>query len=109
MSISKKDKINSNQLKDQDLVFIKKAVGGEYVNKFISAKEYQSFLNKDHYTYEQNKAIEVWTINHKLNKEPSVMIEDINGEIVEASITIIDNNSVRLEFSKPFRGKAHLN
>lgn len=110
MSIGKKDRINANQLKDQDMVFIKKAVGGEYVNKFITLKEYQKLLSEsDHYTYEQNTAVEVWTINHRLNKEPSVIIQDLNGEIVEANVVIIDNNSLRIEFSKPFRGKAHLN
>lgn len=110
MSIGKKDRINANQLNDKDMIFIKKAVGGEYVNKFITLKEYEKILNSgDHYTYEQNTPVEVWTIAHRLNKEPSVIIQDINGEIVEANVIIIDNNSVQIEFSKPFRGKAHLN
>lgn len=115
MGIGKKNRVNSSQIKNKDFVFIKKSNSGGYENKFISLDEFNKVIKKSnksgdkHYTYEQESPVQVWIINHRLNKEPSVIIEDVNGDIVEAFVKIVDLNSIRIEFSKPFIGKAHMN
>lgn len=61
------------------------------------------------YVYDQAIAATVWTINHYLNKYPSIMVVDSAGSTVEYKATIINSNSLQLEFNSPFKGKAYLN
>ena len=50
-----------------------------------------------------------WNVTHNLGKRPSVTVSTDSGSIVEAEVTYIDDNSVRVEFNAPFAGIAIFN
>lgn len=67
-------------------------------------------INEDkHFTFTQNTASDVWEVEHKLNKYPSVTIVDSADNVVVGDIVYLDENNVRLVFSSAFSGKAYLN
>lgn len=51
----------------------------------------------------------VWTINHNLNKYPSVSVVNINNVIMYGDTTYIDENNLQITFSAEFSGKAYMN
>ena len=51
----------------------------------------------------------VWTINHNLNKYPSVSVVNINNVLMYGDITYIDENNLQITFSAEFSGKAYMN
>jgi hypothetical protein len=59
------------------------------------------------YEHTQSVAALQWNIVHNMSKYPSVSIV-INNEEVEADITYIDANNIRLDFSSAYTGKAYL-
>ena len=61
------------------------------------------------YIHEQATASDEWTIEHNLNKFPSVSVVDTANTIVSGLVTYIDENTVKLEFNGAFKGKAYLN
>lgn len=62
-----------------------------------------------YYMFIQPSASDVWTINHNLNKRPSVTVVNAAEEVVEGDIIYLSNNSVRVTFNAPLSGKAYLN
>lgn len=63
-------------------------------------------LNYVHY---QNEAKDTWIVEHNLGKNPSVTVIDNDGETVFADVTYIDANTLTIEFSEAFSGKAFIN
>lgn len=61
------------------------------------------------YVHEQNSSSNTWTINHGMNKYPSVSVQDSAGTTVIGEITYNDKNTITLTFSGAFSGKAYLN
>lgn len=61
------------------------------------------------FVFVQNIASDTWTINHGLNKNPSVYVVDTGGSLVEGDLQIIDINNIVLTFSAPFTGTAYFN
>lgn len=61
------------------------------------------------YTHNQTVAAEEWTINHNMNKKPSVTIVDSANTYVLGEVTYLDSNSLRVSFKYAFKGKAYLN
>ena len=51
----------------------------------------------------------VWTINHGLNKFPSVTSINSSGEVVVGTLSYSGLNTVVLNFAYPFSGEAYLN
>jgi len=62
-----------------------------------------------HYIHNQIKSSNVWTIQHNLDKYPSVIIVDSSNSVVIGDITFIDKNSIIVSFVAEFSGKAYLN
>lgn len=60
------------------------------------------------YIHDQPIASAVWTINHNLNGFPNVTVIDSANEIVEGHIVYTSGNTIRLEFTGGFSGKAYL-
>lgn len=60
-------------------------------------------------TFEQLSATNNWTINHGLNKRTSVVLTDLDGNVVNAKVNYIDNNQVTITFNTPFAGYAIFN
>ena len=50
-----------------------------------------------------------WTIQHGLNKLPSVSVVNNNNVVMYGNITYIDTNNLIITFSAGFSGKAYLN
>ena len=61
------------------------------------------------YTHNQTVAEEEWTINHNMNKRPSVTIVDSANTYVIGEVEYLDSNSLRVRFKYAFKGKAYLN
>lgn len=66
-------------------------------------------VNDKTYDYTQSTASATWTIQHNLNKYPSVSIVDSGGNVVMGEITYTDVNNLTITFSASFSGKAYLN
>ena len=60
------------------------------------------------YTHNQDVASNSWTINHNLDYYPSVSIVDSAGTSVFGDVQYIDLNTVIVNFTDPFAGKAFL-
>ena len=61
------------------------------------------------YVHTQASPSTTWTINHNLNKKPSVTVVDSAETVVRGSVTYTDTNTLVLSFSAGFSGKAYLN
>jgi len=61
------------------------------------------------FIFTQNTASNSWTINHNMEKFPSVTIVDSADNYVVGEITYTNNNSLTVNFSASFSGKAYLN
>ena len=72
--------------------------------------EQMAYIYADkHYIHNQIKSSDVWTIQHNLDKYPSVIIVDSSNSVVIGDITFIDKNSIIVSFVAEFSGKAYLN
>lgn len=76
----------------------------EYVNSRIAVSQ-----GDKTYIHDQGIASSVWTINHNLQKRPSVMVMDSAGSMVMGDIEYIDGNSLKITFNNSFSGGATLN
>ena len=86
------------------------------ITKNFSAASLAAYLNDSglidtdkRYVHTQNTSSSVWTINHSLEKFPSVTVVDSGGSIVLGEITYTDDNNITLTFSAAFSGVAYLN
>lgn len=60
------------------------------------------------YTYQQNTPESVWTIQHDLGFNPSVVVIDSAGSNIIGHVEYLSVNQLRLTFSAAFSGVAHL-
>lgn len=65
--------------------------------------------NDKSYTHDQTTPSDTWTINHFLDKFPSVSIVDSAGTQVEGEVVYESINQLVVTFSGAFSGKAYLN
>lgn len=63
----------------------------------------------DTYIHEQGEASSEWTINHNLNKFPSVTVVDSAGSEIIVGVRYVDANTCVIDLTSPFKGKAYLN
>ena len=61
------------------------------------------------FTHIQIAPLTVWTINHNLNKYPSVTVVDAGKNVIIGEINYIDENNVILTFKSEFSGRAYFN
>ena len=61
------------------------------------------------YTFTQSAAAATWTINHNLDRFPSVTTVDSAGSIINGAITYTDSNTITVVFTSATSGKAYLN
>jgi hypothetical protein len=66
-------------------------------------------IQADTYIHTQNQASNTWSIQHNLNKYPSVTVVDSAGTVVIGGVQYIDENYIICTFSHPFSGTAYLN
>jgi len=75
----------------------------------ITVEQMASIYVDKHYIHNQIKSSNVWTIQHNLDKYPSVIIADSSNNVVMGDIAFIDKNSIIVSFMAEFSGKAYLN
>ena len=79
--------------------------GGTVVNNY-----YQTIQKASTYTHLQNTSAATWTVNHNMDKYPSVTVVTSAGDIAGgAEIDYIDKNNLTISFAAAFSGKAYLN
>ena len=61
------------------------------------------------YIHTQHSAADIWTINHNLNKYPSVSVVDSAGSQVICEVRYIDANNLECKFVGALSGVAYLN
>lgn len=61
------------------------------------------------YEHDQMIAAATWNITHNLSKYPSVTVVTSAGDEVEGDVSYPSANTVQLNFSASFAGKAYLN
>lgn len=61
------------------------------------------------YRHIQAEPSEIWIVEHKLNKFPSVTVVDSAGTVVIGEVQFIDVNKAKLIFSGAFSGEAYFN
>lgn len=61
------------------------------------------------YVHTQALTSSIWTINHQLDKYPSVVIVDDDDNVVHCNVNYQDKNTVVATFSASVTGKAYLN
>ena len=61
------------------------------------------------YIHEQGIASAVWTVQHNLNKYPSVTVVDSSENEIVAEIEYLDKNSVQITMTGASKGRAYLN
>ena len=61
------------------------------------------------FVFNQNVPSTQWTIQHNLDKFPSVSVVNNNNIVINGEVIYIDANNVQLNFSAGFAGKAYLN
>lgn len=72
---------------------------------FMSAQDKVSVQG---YTHVQSEENSTWTINHNLNKFPSILIFDGESNEIIGDITYLDQNSLSITFSTPVSGTAYI-
>ena len=61
------------------------------------------------FSFEQVVPSNVWTINHNLDKFPSVSVVNSSNNTVQGLVTYISKSELTINFSAGFSGKAYLN
>lgn len=74
---------------------------------FIGQK--QSEGSDETYTYQQTSISNQWTIEHNLNRYPSVTVVDSAGSTVVGDVHYVDSNKIIITFAGEFIGTAYLN
>jgi hypothetical protein len=75
----------------------------------ISSSQIIDFEELRKYEHDQGTPNSVWTINHDLNKRPSVSIIDSAGSNVFGQVEYNDENNLTITFNTAFSGVAYLN
>ena len=61
------------------------------------------------YVHEQGIASAVWTVQHNLNKYPSVTVVDSAENEIVSEVEYLDKNTVRITMTGASKGRAYLN
>lgn len=61
------------------------------------------------YIHEQGVSSAVWTVQHNLNKYPSVTVVDSSGNELITEIEYVDTNTVQITMNGASKGRAYLN
>lgn len=78
----------------------------ELLKEFEDLKE--SFQDKT-YVHKQETASAKWIVEHNLGKYPAITVVDSAGSVVIGDYQYVDLNTVVLEFSAAFSGRAYFN
>jgi|TARA_R110001592_G_scaffold84126_1_gene248902 hypothetical protein len=80
-------------------------LGLDATNKIVKYAK----VDDKHFVHDQANASAVWTIEHGLNKFPSVSVVDTAGTVIIGQVDYSNINRVTLTFASSFAGKAYFN
>jgi len=106
----------STYIKDNNLSNQDKVIGTDYDNNNATVnfplnaigEFFRDYLGLT-YTFNQDTPSTTWSINHALDKHPSVTIVDSSGNHIMGETLYNDSNNITLTFTAPFAGVAYLN
>ena len=84
------------------------STGGTQQGKIYGAEFAQEEEDKE-FIFNQPTPQVTWTINHNLNKFPSVSVVNTNNILMYGDTTYVDKDNLTITFSAGFSGKAYLN
>ena len=99
--------INNPGYYDIGLTFVS-GNGNLELDEYYSLSLFSGEKDK-HYTHNQVAASSSWEITHNLGKHPSVSIVDSGGNWVVGDIAYTNKNTLTINFTAAFSGKAYLN
>ena len=77
---------------------------------FVSLLQFDTLEDKDkNYIHNQMSALSTWSVQHDLNKFPSVSVVDSGNNMVVGDVEYIDENNLTITFNASFSGKAYIN
>ena len=79
------------------------------LNKFYDFAVFTLSSPDKTFEFDQGQPALVWTIQHNLNKFPSVSVVDTANTVVNSQINYIDKNNITINNTAQFAGKAYLN
>jgi len=79
------------------------------VNPTRTEVEWVTIEADKNYVHEQGMPSRIWTINHGLNKYPTVASIDTAKTVVVGMIDYIDLNNIKITFNASFSGEAFIN
>lgn len=83
------------------------SLSGYGITNAYSKTEINNLINT--FTFTQLVPDSVWTIEHNLNKYPSVTVTDSGGNLVIGDVDYVSNNIITVSFTGAFSGKVFLN
>lgn len=84
------------------------STGGTQQGKIYGAEFAQEEEDKE-FIFNQPTPSVTWTVNHNLNKFPSVSVVNTNNILMYGNTTYVDKDNLIITFSAGFSGKAYLN
>jgi len=82
--------------------------GSIVVDKYYDLVNF-SFEKDKSFIFTQGAPSTVWTIQHNMDKFPSVSVVNNNNVLMYGETTYVDKNNLTINFSAGFSGKAYLN
>ena len=79
------------------------------LNKFYDFAVFTLSSPDKTFEFDQGQPALVWTIQHNLNKFPSVSVVDTANTVVNSQVNYIDKNNITINNTAQFAGKAYLN
>jgi len=69
----------------------------------------ETLAGDKHFTHNQSSASATWSITHNLAKFPAVSVVDSGKNVVVGDVQYVDSNSIIVNFTASFSGKAYMN
>lgn len=84
---------------------------GSLTDTYVYAVAFHSYrvASDKNYVYTQLNPSDTWSVNHGLNKYPSVSVVDSGGNVVYGDISYTSENEIEIRFNASFSGKAYFN
>lgn len=102
-------------LEDRDLLLISDLSSNKKPTKRVELGELAAYINSTaedgdlNFKYDQSSPSAQWTIQHDLDKFPSVSVVDSAGTNVVGQVDYLNRDSLTITFTSAFAGIAYLN
>lgn len=106
--------IEAHNLSEEAHPYIRGLISQESETRELADNNLQTQINEIRtlavgYVHEQGVASAVWTVQHNLNKYPSVTVVDSAENEIIAEVEYLDKNSVQITMTGASKGRAYLN